>query len=464
MMQQKKSTGQVFLKKGQVIHVTIKRLGINGEGIGYYRRKIVFIPGALPGEFVRAKIVETSRSYAKARLISIKEKSDRRVEPVDHYDVGGIELEHLAYDAQLEFKRDVILQALEKFMPGCCREIELRQTIGMEDPYHYRNKAAFQVRRTKSGKLIAGLYKPESHQLVDLPTFETQRELTLKIIRKVLELMEKWNISAYDERRNSGTVRTIVVREAFATGEAQVVFVTNERRIPHVFEAVNELRTAFPQIVSVMQNLNPGRTSLVYGDSTTLLSGRDYIVERLGDVSFKLSARAFFQMNPVQTRKMYDEVRRALDLKQDDVLVDAYCGVGTIGLYCGRGCSRILGMDVITEAVSDARTNAEMSGVENAGYEVGDAGEVFAGWERRGQKFNALVVDPPRMGLDDGTIAAILHSRPRKFVYVSCNPSTLARDLARLTKVYDVSYIQPIDMFPQTARTEAVVRLILKKP
>ena len=213
----------------------------------------------MPREFVKAKITESNRNYAKAKLLEIIEKSSQRVDPADHYDVGGIELEHLNYDAQLDFKRDVILQALEKFKPRGYEKIELRKTIGMADPYHYRNKAAFQVRMTKTGKLIAGLYKPESHHLVDLPTFETQRKLTLEIIRKTLALMEKWHVCAYDERTNKGTVKTLVVREAFATNEAQLVFVTNERFIAHASEIAAELRNEFPQLVSVMQNYNPGK-------------------------------------------------------------------------------------------------------------------------------------------------------------------------------------------------------------
>ena len=461
-MQQKKFTGKVYLKKGQTIHVKIKRLGINGEGIGYYKKKIIFIPGALPKEFVKAKITESNRNYAKAKLLEIVEKSSQRVDPADHYDVGGIELEHLNYDAQLDFKRDVILQALEKFKPRGYEKIKLRKTIGMADPYHYRNKAAFQVRMTKTGKLIAGLYKPESHHLVDLPTFETQRKLTLEIIRKTLALMEKWHVCAYDERTNKGTVKTLVVREAFATNEAQLVFVTNERFIAHASEIAAELRNEFPQLVSVMQNYNPGKTSLVYGDETTRIFGRDYIIEKLGDVSFKLSARAFFQMNPVQTKKMYDEVKQALNLKQGEMLVDAYCGVGTIGLYCGKEAGLVLGMDVVSEAIADAKENAAMSGIKNVVYEEGDAKKIFAKWEKAGQKFDALVVDPPRTGLDDETIEVILRNKPKKFVYVSCNPSTLARDLVNLVSKYDVSYIQPIDMFPQTARTEAVVKLDLR--
>lgn len=462
MQQNKQKNAPVRLKEGQIIYVTIKRLGINGEGIGYYKRKIVFIPQALPNEFVKAKITEAKKNYAKATLLQVKKASPDRIEKRDPYDVGGIELEHLAYPAQLEFKRDVIKQALEKFKPAGFKKMDLKATLGMDDPYHYRNKAAFQVKKAKSGQLIAGLYKPESHFLVDLPTFATQGNLTMKVIRTTLKLLEKWHIPAYDEHKNQGVIRTLVVRESFAAKQAQLVLVTHEKRIPHVMDLVFDIHNALPEVVSIMQNYHPEKSSLIFGEETHNLFGQDYIVESLGNVSFELSARAFFQMNPKQTKVMYDEVKKALALDHNDTLVDAYCGVGTIGLYCGQEAKEILGMDVIPEAIADARNNARKSQIDNAQYEVGDAKKVFAKWKKAGKSFNALVVDPPRTGLDDETIKQILAEEPAKFVYVSCNPSTLARDLCLLTQKYHVEYIQPIDMFPQTARTEAVVKLKLK--
>ena len=451
------STG-VQLKKGQKIVVTIKRLGINGEGIGYYKRKIVFIPKTLPGEVVLAQITEAKTKYAKARLLKVKQASEKRVTPIDKYDVGGIELEHLAYDAQLEFKRDVIAQALEKFKPKGYKNYELRPTLGMAEPYHYRNKAQFQVRKTKEGKVMAGLYKENSHQLVDLPTFATQRDLTMQIIRELCSLLEKWQVSIYDERKNQGSLKTIVVREAFATGEVQLVFVTNTLQLPHKNEVIAEILQKFPAIVSVMQNINPGRTSLVWGKETQLLAGKESITEKIGDVWFDLSARAFFQMNPKQTEVLYDEVKKALALSESETLVDAYCGVGTIGLYVGKNAQEIRGMDIIAESISDAQKNAQKV-QRKAHYETGKAEELLPKWIKAGFSFDALVVDPPRTGLDDALIATILKYRPEKFVYVSCNPSTLARDLVKLTAAYDVSYIQSVDMFPQTARAEAVVKL-----
>lgn len=445
-------------RKPKIIKLRIKRMGINGEGIGYYQRKIVFTPGALTNEYVLARIVNEHPKYINAEIVKILKSSSNRVEPRDHYDVGGIELEHLKYSAQLDFKADIIRQSLAKFKPEGYQNMEIKPMIGMDDPYEYRNKAQFQVRKNRNGKVIAGLYRPNSHYLVDLPTFSTQKPLTMKIIREIVKLIEKWNVSVYDEHHHRGLLKTIVVRESETFNQAQVVFVTTNQHFPQKNQVIMELQQKFPEIVSIMQNINPGRSSQIWGDETIRLAGTDYLDEQLGDIHFKLSARAFFQLNPEQTVKLYDQVAEALALQPNETLVDAYCGVGTIGLYVGKNAREIRGMDIVPEAIEDAKKNAKSSGISNVEYEVGTAKKWFAKWSENGFIPDALVVDPPRTGLDQQLIKTIHKFKPQKFVYVSCNPSTLARDLVQLTNDYYVGYIQSIDMFPQTARCEAVVK------
>lgn len=457
-----KVKNDIKIKVGQKFPLTIKRLGINGEGIGYFKRKITFVPQALPGEVILAEVTKVHPKYLNAKIKKIRKASPDRVEPVDNYDVGGIELEHLAYSKQLEFKTDVIRQSLEKFKPTNYENMELRPTLGMEVPYEYRNKAQFPVRKVKGNKVIAGLYKPNSHILVDLPTFKTQIPLTMEIMRKIVKLLEKWNISIYDERRNSGILKTVVIRQTLKTEQVQIVFVTARNNCANLNQVVNEIMAAYPQIVSVMQNINPSRSSLVWGEETFKLAGTDRLLGQLGDIKFELSARSFFQLNPSQTEVLYTEVKKALDLKEDETLVDAYCGVGTIGLFVSPDAKEVRGMDIIPEAIEDAKKNAELSGRKNIHYEVGKAEDLFAKWTKNNFVPDALVVDPPRTGLDDKMIETILKYRPNKFVYVSCNPSTLARDLVKLVKIYNVEYIQSVDMFPQTARVEAVVKLSKK--
>lgn len=446
------------MEKKRIIKLKIKKMGINGEGIGYFQRKIVFVPQALPEEYVLVRIEKEQAKYINAQLVKILKKSPVRTQPRDKYNVGGIELEHLQYPAQLKFKEDIIRQSLAKFKPQGYRQMEIRPTIGMDDPYHYRNKAQFQIRKAKNGKIIAGLYRPNSHYLVDLPTFSTQKPLTMKVMRAIVALIKKWNISVYDERQHRGLLKTVVIRESKAFDQVQVVFITTSDRFPQKNQLINDLQRQFPEIVSIMQNVNRSYGSQIWGDETFNLAGKDYLDEQLGNVHFKLSARAFFQLNPQQTIRLYDQVAQALDLQPHETLVDAYCGVGTIGLYVGQNAKEIRGMDIIPEAIQDARMNAQLSGISNATYGVGTADKWFAKWTKEGFVPDALVVDPPRTGLDEQLIQTIHQFKPQKFVYVSCNPSTLARDLVKLTNDYHVEYIQSIDMFPQTARCEAIVK------
>lgn len=447
------------IKIGQRFPLTIKRLGINGEGIGYFKHKVIFVAGALPQEVIVAEVVDVESNYATAKIHRIRRQSQKRVEKKDKYDVGGIELEHLNYEGQLEFKRDVVKQALEKFKPSGYKKYKILPTIGMEKPFEYRNKAQFQVRKNVHGQVIAGLYRRNSHDLVALPTFSTQRPLTLKVIRTVCRMLQELEIPIYDEKKNSGIVKTLVVRESRAEKNIQLTFITNSAKLPQKKVLLAKIEEELPMVVSVMQNINKGRHALVWGDKMVHLVGREYLMEKLGNISFKLSARAFFQLNPEQTEKMYTEIKKALALKPDEILLDAYCGVGTIGLFVAEQAKEVRGMDIIPEAIEDAQFNAKLNGYTNTTYETGKAEEVIPRWIEKGFVPSAIVVDPPRTGLDIKLIKTILYVKPQKLVYVSCNPSTLARDLVKLAQEYRVEYIQSIDMFPQTARCEAVVKL-----
>lgn len=452
------TTNAVNVQLGQRFPLTIKRLGINGEGIGYYKRKITFVKGALPGEVVIAEVTAIDDRYLTAKIHSIRQSSPDRVTPRDSYagHVGGFELEHLAYPAQLRFKQDMVRQALEKFKPQGYRNYLLKPTIGMTDPYEYRNKAQFQI-RVIDGHVAAGLYKENSHDLVDLPTCSVQMPVTMTVMRKIVALLESLQIPIYDEQQNSGIIKTVVVRAAQATDDVQLVFITNTPKFPKVHALLTAINDQLPMVSSVMQNINPGRTSLVWGNETRHLAGETTITEELDGLKFKLSARAFFQLNPTQTKKLYSLAQTALALEPNETVVDAYSGVGTIGLSLAKTAKEVRGMDTIAASVDDANANAELNGITNAHYSVGAAETVLPQWLASGFDPDAMVVDPPRTGLDQTLIQAILTSAPDKLVYISCNPSTLARDLRELVHTYNVDYIQSIDMFPQTARCEALV-------
>ncbi|USS90626.1 23S rRNA (uracil(1939)-C(5))-methyltransferase RlmD [Fructilactobacillus carniphilus] len=448
----------------QRVTVTIKRLGINGEGVGYYRRKLIFIPGALPTEVVQADISEIKPRYLRGTLQQIDKKSQFRIAPRDAYanEVGGLELEVLDYPQQLKFKRDLVKQALSRFHPRGFEKYDVRPVIGMQDPYEYRNKAQFQIRTDEDGRIIAGLYKEGTHEVVDMETCAVQDPLTMKVMRAVVRMVEDLQIPTYDEESNTGILKTIVVRAARNTDQVQLVFITHSKKLLKQHQLIWRIAEELPEVTSIMHNVNPGTSPLIWGEQTMRLAGSPTITEKIKGLSFSLSARAFLQLNSIMTPKLYDLAGQALELASTDRLVDAYAGVGTIGLTLANQVAEVRGMETIPEAVEDANQNAATNRIENAHYFTGKAEELLPEWEQAGWYPDALVVDPPRVGLDQKLIDTILATRPRKFVYVSCNQSTLAQDLVQLTKEYTVDYLQPVDMLPQTAHVEIVVKLTLK--
>ncbi|HGD0210089.1 TPA: 23S rRNA (uracil(1939)-C(5))-methyltransferase RlmD [Streptococcus agalactiae] len=445
----------------QRIPLKIKRMGINGEGIGFYKKTLIFVPGALKGEEVFCQISSVRRNFAEAKLLKINKKSKNRVEPPCsiYKECGGCQIMHLQYDKQLEFKTDVIRQALMKFKPEGYENYEIRKTIGMSEPEHYRAKLQFQV-RSFGGNVKVGLYAQGTHRLIDIKDCLVQDSLTQEMINRVAELLGKYKLPIYNERKIAG-VRTVMIRRAQASGEVQLIFITSKRL--DFDDVVIELVREFPELKTVAVNINASKTSDIYGQITEVIWGQESINEEVLDYGFSLSPRAFYQLNPKQTQILYSEAVKALDVKEDDDLIDAYCGVGTIGLAFAGKVKSVRGMDIIPEAIQDAKENALYMGFTNTHYEAGKAEDIIPRWYSEGFRANALIVDPPRTGLDDKLLNTILKMPPEKMVYVSCNTSTLARDLVTLTKVYHVHYIQSVDMFPHTARTEAVVKLQRKE-
>ncbi|MCK1994009.1 23S rRNA (uracil(1939)-C(5))-methyltransferase RlmD [Peribacillus muralis] len=452
------------LEVNQTLPLTIKRLGINGEGVGYFKKKVVFVPGALPGEEIVALVTKVQPNFTEAKIKTIRKESPHRIAaPCPVYaECGGCQLQHLSYDQQLVEKRDIVIQAMERYTKLPVSSLNIKETIGMDDPWNYRNKSQYQVGQ-KDGKLIAGLYDLNSHTLIDIPNCLVQHKSTNKVTRTVKKILKNLNISIYNERKRKGVIRTVITRVGFETGEVQVVLVTGAEEIPQKDQLLKQIRDQLPEVKSVVQNINNQNTSLIFGEKTIHLAGEKVINETLGDISYELSARTFFQLNPVQTVRMYDEVKKAAALTGTEKVVDAYCGVGTIGLWLSKDAKEVRGMDVIKESIEDAKKNAKKHNRSNMHYETGKAENILPRWIKEGWKPDMLVVDPPRTGCDQALLQTILKAKPKKIVYVSCNPSTLAKDLQELSKIYEVASMQPVDMFPQTSHVECVSELILKE-
>ncbi|NRD78134.1 23S rRNA (uracil(1939)-C(5))-methyltransferase RlmD [Bacillus sp. BRMEA1] len=458
-----KTEQSIKIQPEQTFPLTIKRLGINGEGVGYFKKQVVFVPGALPGEEVVVEATKIHPKFAEAKIKKIRSQSPYRVKPLCpvYEKCGGCQLQHLQYDQQLKEKRDMVIQALERHTKLRIEQLDIRETIGMGNPWSYRNKSSFQVSQ-KDGKVLAGLYGMNSHHLINIDQCAVQHSQTNEATAKVKQILEELQISIYNEKTRKGIVRTIVTRVGVETGELQVVLITAQKDLPKQQLIIEEIQKRLPNVKSIVQNINGEKTSLIFGEETVKLAGEEFIQETLGDLQFELSARTFFQLNPTQTVKLYNEVKTAAGLTGKEKIVDAYCGVGTIGLWMADQAAEVRGMDIIPESIEDAKKNAKRHGFTNTKYVPGKAEEILPKWVKKGWNPDVIVVDPPRTGLDRNLIQTILQVKPEKLIYVSCNPSTLAKDIQDLSSKYEVRYIQPVDMFPHTAHVECCVLLKLR--
>ncbi|MDF2605977.1 MAG: rlmCD 2 [Bacillales bacterium] len=454
---------EVIVEVGQRFPLTIKKLGINGEGVGYFKRKATFIEGALPGEEVVAEVTKSTNNFIEAKLIKVRKPSEYRVKAdCDIYDkCGGCQIRHMSYNAQLEEKRSIVLQSLEKYIPNSTDKIDVRQTIGMENPNEYRNKSQLQVGNI-GGEVALGLYQAGSHVLQDLTECNVQNPILNSINKTIKSLIRKYKIPVYNEKRETGILRTVVTRVSTSHNKAQVTLIVTKNEVPSLDSFVKELVRRHREVISVFININAEKTSLIFGNKTEKIYGKDVIPQELGEIKFDLSPRSFFQLNPEQTIKLYNEVEKACLLTGKENVIDAYCGVGTIGLWLSKSAKEVRGMDTIREAIEDAKKNAELNDKENVTFEVGTAEHWVPRWISKGWNPDVVVIDPPRTGCDSKLLDTLLTSKAKRIVYVSCNPSTLAKDLTILTKNYKVCYIQPVDMFPMTGHVETVCLLEIK--
>lgn len=449
----------IQLQIGQMIRLPIRKMGINGEGVGYYRKQVVFVSGGIPGEYLLVKVTRVEKRHASAQIVKrLKSSSHRETPPCPVYlECGGCQTQHIQYAMQLRLKRELVDEAFSRYTD--VDSLPLEETRGMERPWDYRNKAQLPLKEEK-GRVKMGMYGAGSHRLVDLSGCLVQHPAINQTLEQVRKLLQETGIPIYDERTHRGSLRHVMARRAFATREIQVALISRTPTLPREKELIEGIRR-LPDVASLVLNHNPRRTSLVMGEKTRLLWGKEKIEERLRSRIYALSAPSFFQLNPAQTEKLYDEVRRAAALTGAETVVDAYCGAGTIGLWLADAAARVIGMDTVPEAVADARYNARLNGIKHAEYHVGKAEELLPRWAEEGLKPDVVVVDPPRTGMDEGLLRYLTKKPVKRLVYVSCNPSTLAKDCNRLTRSgYRVERIVPFDLFPQTAHVETCTLLV----
>ncbi|XJZ27668.1 23S rRNA (uracil(1939)-C(5))-methyltransferase RlmD [Bacillota bacterium Lsc_1132] len=447
----------VPVQKNEYIDVVFEDLTHDGAGVAKVDGYPVFVPKALPGEKAKIKVIKVNKGYGFGRLIELYERSPYRVNipSSEVHKYGGCQLEHLSYEGQLKYKENLVRQVLTRI--GKLEDVKVHPILGMDDPWHYRNKAQVPVGE-KDGKLIAGFFKPRSHEIVDTDESMIQLPEVNEAIQTVKEICSKLGIQPYDEANHKGVLRHIMARYGRQTGELMLVLITKTADLPFKNQLVDNIVARLPRIKSIVHNVNSRQTNVILGEKTTVLWGSEVIYDYIGNVKFAISALSFYQVNPTQTKVLYDKALEYAGLTGKETVIDAYCGIGTISLFLAQKARRVFGVEVVPAAIEDAKRNAALNGITNAEFAVGEAETVIPKWYKEGNTADVLVVDPPRKGCDEALLQTIIEMQPKKVVYVSCNPATLARDLRILEDGgYKTLEVQPVDMFPQTTHVECVV-------
>ena len=450
------------IRKNQEYIVNIIDNGYEGEGIAKIDNFAIFIPGALKGEKVKILIVKVLTSHAFGKVIEIIEKSKDRqeVDCTTYKRCGGCNLRHIKYEETLKIKQDTVQSLVNKTLK---EKIEVEKTVGMDNPFHYRNKAQYPVGLNKQGEPIIGVFANRTHEVIQIEKCLIQNEVSQEIAKYIIEYIKKEKISIYDEKTGKGLIRHIVVKVGINTGQIMCILVINGDSIPNEQNLVKELLSNFPNIKTIIKNVNKKNTNVILGHENINLYGNGYIEDILGDYIFQISPLSFYQVNPIQAEKLYNLGVEMANITKADTVFDLYCGIGTISLFMAQYAKKVYGIEIVKEAIEMAKENAINNKIDNTEFLAGDVEVVLDELiNKKGVTADIVMFDPPRKGLDKNTISNILKIEPKKLVYISCNPATLIRDLASFEDKYDIKKIVPVDMFPFTSHVEVCALLELK--
>ena len=452
-------------RKNDLVTLEIEDCGIDGEGIGKADGFTVFVKDAVIGDTVTAKIIKAKKNYGYGRLMEVLKPSPYRVEPKCEFarQCGGCQLQALSYDQQLVFKTNKVKGHLERI--GGFTDIPMEPIIGMDELFHYRNKAQFPVGRNKEGKIVTGFYAGRTHNIIENRDCALGVAENKEVLDRVIAYMEKYGIEPYNEATGKGLVRHVLIRYGYFTKEVMVCLILNGNKIPKEEQLVKSL-CEIPGMTSITINVNKKRSNVILGEEIRLLWGQEYITDRIGDISYQISPLSFYQVNPMQTQKLYAKALEYADLHGEETVWDLYCGIGTISLFLAQKAKFVRGVEIVPAAIENAKENAKLNGLENTEFFVGKAEEVLPReYKENGVYADVIVVDPPRKGCDETLLETMIEMNPERIVYVSCDSATLARDLKYLCeRGYELRKVCPVDQFGMTVHVETVVLLSQQKP
>lgn len=460
---------EIPVKKNETYIVDIIDQGYEGEGIAKIEGYTIFIPGAIKEEKCKILILKTTKSHAFGKVLEIIKSSKDRVETEcsTYQKCGGCSLRHMNYESTLNLKREIVQNLVDKTLEN---KLEVKPTIGMKEPYHYRNKAQYPIGYDKQGNITTGVFANRTHDIIPMQKCKIQHPVSEYMAKLVVRYLQENKISAYQEETSQGIFRHVVIKIGKKTKEVMCVYVVNQKEIPKERELVDYLLKNFAkeypeyELKTIVKNINTKNTNVILGNQNIVLYGEGYIYDKLGEYTFKISPMSFYQVNPVQTEILYNEAIKGANIQKEDIVLDLYCGIGTIGIYASAFAKQVYGIEIIEQAIEDAKENAKENHIENIEFICGDVEQALADLlDDKKVQPNVILVDPPRRGLDNTTIQNILKVQPQKVVYISCNPATMMRDLKQLEEKFEIKGIQPVDMFPFTSHVETVSVLTLKK-